>query len=50
MDWVSLVMETTKIVRKINSSEAELDLNSSIFGTRRVTSVVPITFYRKNEI
>ena len=49
MDWVSLVMEHQKLLKKVNSSEAELDLKISIFGTRCVMSFVPITSYR-NEI
>ena len=47
MGKVSLVMEAPKNIQKINSSEAELDLKMSIFGTRHVMSFVPITSYRK---
>ena len=47
MVWVSVVMGTPKIVQKINSSEAELDLKMSIFGTRHVMSFVHITSYRE---
>ena len=47
MVWVSLVMETPKIVKKRNPSEAELDLKISIFGTKHVMSFALITSYRK---
>ena len=49
MVWVSLIMGTPKIVqkKKINFSEAELDLKISVFGLRHVTSFVSIIFNRK---
>ena len=42
-----LLWKHQKLFKKINSSEAELDLKISIFGTRHVMSFVPITSYRK---